>query len=84
MLIFSSVFKKKVWGGHALKNILGKNLPDNDLYGESWEASAHPNGLGIVLNGEFKGLTIPEILKKDPEKILGKEIYLFDEIYFPF
>ncbi len=75
MLFFSSVYKKKIWGGRALEKILGKELPDSGLYGESWEASAHPNGLGVVLNGEYKGMTLPDILKKDAEKILGAEIY---------
>ena len=80
---FSSVFKEKVWGGRALKNILDKNLPTEDLYGESWEASAHPNGLGTVLNGTFQGLTIPELLKEHGEGILGKEIFQKYEGMFP-
>ncbi len=73
-MIFSSVFKEKVWGGRALEIVLGKDLPSDKLYGESWEASAHPNGLGVVLNGEFEGKTLPEILSQHGEEILGKEI----------
>ena len=72
---FSPVFKEKVWGGRALNTILGKNLPDKDQnYGESWEASSHANGLGIVLNGSFKGKTIPELLNSYSVEILGKDI----------
>ncbi len=73
-MIFSTVFKEKIWGGRALETILGKALPSDQLYGESWEASAHSNGLGIVLNGEFKGKTLPEILSQHGEEILGAEI----------
>lgn len=74
-MIFSSVFKEKIWGGRALQDILGKELPQIDtLYGESWEASAHPNGLGIILNGEYKGKTLPELLEKHAELILGEKI----------
>ncbi len=72
---FSPIFKEKVWGGRALNTILGKNLPKKDQnYGESWEASAHNNGLGIVLNGEFKGKNIPELLNTYSTEILGKDI----------
>lgn len=73
-MLFQPIFKEKVWGGRALKNILGKKLPDDKLYGESWEASAHPNGLGTVLNGEFKGKTIPELLTEYPTQLLGTPI----------
>jgi len=80
---FSSVFKEKVWGGRALNNYFDKTLPNNNLYGESWEVSAHPNGLGKVLNGEFKNLTLPNILKNHGENIVGKSIWQQYEGLFP-
>lgn len=80
---FSSVFKEKIWGGRSLSQILGKKLPDDQLYGESWEASAHPNGLGVVLNGALQDKTIPELLSLYPKEILGEYIAEKYENLFP-
>lgn len=80
---FSFVLKEKIWGGRALEKILNKQLPSDKLYGESWEVSAHPNGLGIVLNGEFRNQTLPNILKHHGENIVGKEIWQKYEGIFP-
>ncbi|MGL5956429.1 MAG: type I phosphomannose isomerase catalytic subunit [Brevinema sp.] len=73
-MLFSSVFKEKVWGGRALETVLGKELPSTQLYGESWEVSAHENGLGTVLNGKFQGKTLPDLLKNHADSILGTTI----------
>ncbi|MGL4676423.1 MAG: type I phosphomannose isomerase catalytic subunit [Brevinema sp.] len=73
-MIFSSIFKEKIWGGRALQTVLGKDLPSQKLYGESWEVSAHPNGLGIILNGEFQGKTLPDLLENHADTILGQTI----------
>lgn len=82
-MLLESVFKPKVWGGRALQNVLGKQLPSEELYGESWEVSAHPNGLGLILNGEYKGRTLPDLLIEHGEELLGKTIYQKYQGKFP-
>ncbi|MGL4394714.1 MAG: type I phosphomannose isomerase catalytic subunit [Brevinema sp.] len=74
-MILETVYKTKVWGGRALETVLGKTLPTDELYGESWEASAHPNGLGTVLNGEYAGKQLPELLQNYGKELLGDTIY---------
>lgn len=74
-LKIASVFKKKIWGGRALMNQLNKVLPDNDLYGESWEASVHPNGMGMILNGSFSGRLFADVLADHGKEILGERLW---------
>ncbi|MGL4562347.1 MAG: type I phosphomannose isomerase catalytic subunit [Brevinema sp.] len=74
-MLLETVYKTKVWGGRALETVLGKSLPTDELYGESWEVSAHPNGIGTILNGPFVGKTLPDLLKEHGKEILGQKIY---------
>jgi len=50
-------------------------LPKEINIGESWEVSAHPNGMSIVANGELKGKTLVEIYDEYKEKLVGEKIY---------
>ena len=53
---FKKVFIEKVWGGRAFEEKLNMQLPKDKNIGESWEVSAHPNGMGIVENGPLEKL----------------------------
>ncbi len=43
-LHFESYLRTMVWGGRRLAEVLGKRLPSDEPYGESWEVS----GCGAV------------------------------------
>lgn len=73
-LKFKKKLVKKVWGGRKFKEVLNMELPDNDLYGESWEVSSHKGGLSYVDNGEFQGKSLIELIEKYGKDILGEEI----------
>ena len=66
-LKFEKVFIEKVWGGREFEKSLNMTLPKDKNIGESWEVSAHPNGMGIVANGDLKGKTLQEILNEYKE-----------------
>jgi mannose-6-phosphate isomerase len=68
---FDPIFKEKIWGGKKLKNLLNKNLPQNKPIGESWELSDRPEGISIVKNGEYKGLSIKQLLGNFGKDIIG-------------
>lgn len=72
---FEKVFIEKIWGGINLENKLKMTLPEKASIGESWEVSAHPNGMSIVANGELKGKTLVEIYDEYKEKLVGEKIY---------
>ena len=57
-LRFKKVFIDKIWGGDALENVLGMDIPAGRKIGESWEISAHSHGMSIVENGELAGKTL--------------------------
>lgn len=74
-LKFEKVFIEKVWGGREFEKSLKMTLPKDKNIGESWEVSAHPNGMGIVANGDLKGKTLQEILNEYKEKLVGEKVY---------
>ena len=69
---FESLYYDKVWGGRDLES-LRNNLPKGDI-GESWDIACHPNGIGIVSNGRFKGMSFNELIENYNEEIFGKGI----------
>ena len=73
-LKFKKNLVKKVCGGRKFKEVLNMELPDNDLYGESWEVSSHKGGLSYVDNGDFQGKSLIELIEKYGKDILGEEI----------
>lgn len=73
-LKFKKTLVKKVWGGRKFNTVLNMELPDDNLYGESWEVSSHKGGLSYIENGEYAGKTLVEVIEKNKEEILGKEI----------
>lgn len=71
-LKFENIYYEKVWGGYDFKKFR-KNAPDGKI-GESWDIACHPNGTSIVKNGKYKGLSLENLIKREGDKLLGKEI----------
>jgi mannose-6-phosphate isomerase len=69
-LKFKPVYKNYLWGGRNLAQ-LGKTLPEEGIVAESWEVSCHPAGLSMIENGAYAGLSLQELIEKEPEGILG-------------
>lgn len=79
-IIFKPLYKEMIWGGKRLEELFGRELPSPHT-GESWDITCRPNEMGIIANGEYAGKTFEELIKSDPEKVLGKSLY--KENYFP-
>lgn len=60
-LKLSPAIKDYIWGGNKLKTDFNI-ASDKDKIAEAWELSTHEDGSSIVLNGEFKGKTLSEVL----------------------
>jgi mannose-6-phosphate isomerase len=80
-LVFQPVYKDYIWGGRSLERF-GKSLPGKRV-AESWEISAHPDGMSIVASGIYKGWTLAEMAEKFGEKILGSLSYKKYQNKFP-
>lgn len=65
-MFLKPVFQEKIWGGGRLKSVFGFDIP-NDKIGEDWAISAHPHGVSVVENGEFKGQKLDDLWKEHKE-----------------
>lgn len=72
ILKLKPALKDYLWGGNKLKTVYNKES-NWDIVAESWELSAHKDGLSTIENGEFKGLTFDKYLEKMGNKVIGNE-----------
>ena len=71
---FENLYYEKIWGGRDFK-AFRNNMPDMEI-GESWDIACHPNGIGTVENGEFKGTTFDNLIKKYGHALVGNKLNL--------
>lgn len=58
--------KDYLWGGRRLRDDFAKDLPLRPL-AETWECSTHPDGCSLIASGEYRGRTLAEVLKEQPD-----------------
>lgn len=73
-LKFEPILKQTLWGGEKI--VPFKKL-STDLHnvGESWEISGVTNDESVVANGEYKGYTLPKLVKTFREELVGEANY---------
>lgn len=91
-LKFEPIYKPKVWGGRSLEEKLGRELPEGQSIGESWEladlatTSASGGGGGAehstVANGPLRGKTLAQLIETYGSEMLG-DVTLTDDGGFP-
>src|SRR5262249_55676438 len=69
-LRFEPFLRPMVWGGRLLER-LGKRLPNEGPYGESWEVSDHPSAPSVVAEGPWGGTTLHTLMEEHKEELLG-------------
>ncbi len=79
-LILKPAIKDYLWGGTKLKEDFGYQT-DKDIAAEGWVLSCHKDGENIIMNGEYKGKTLSEVLALWGDKALGERASKFS--YFP-
>ncbi|MEM8735185.1 MAG: type I phosphomannose isomerase catalytic subunit [Planctomycetota bacterium] len=67
------LFQDYLWGGRNLGTVLGKPIPAEGVWAESWEMIDHPHHQSRVCNGEWAGKSLREIAQSEPEWIFGGE-----------
>lgn len=70
-LRFEPFLRPLVWGGRNLASVLGKTLPTNETYGESWEVSDHTVHASVVATGPLAGTTLRSLMEYHAADILG-------------
>ncbi len=66
-LLLESTLHVKVWGGRKLAEIMGKPLPTEEPYGESWEV----HDTSTVVNGPHAGHTVGDLLATYGDALVG-------------
>ena len=72
-LKFEDILRPMIWGGEEISRF--KQLPEvHPGIGESWEISQVGERVSVVSEGEDKGKTITELIKRDGANLLGKHV----------
>ena len=70
-IFFKPAYKNVIWGGNNISKIFKRNITGDDI-GESWELSAHPNGLSKI---ESKSIAQDDLLKLFSDTSIRREIF---------
>lgn len=65
------LFQDYIWGGRKLADLLGKELPAEGAWAESWEIIDHPEHQSMVTNGALAGQTLRQITRDSKQWLLG-------------
>lgn len=66
------IYDKTIWANDKLTKIRGVQEKG---YGTSWEISAHNYCSNIILNGEYAGQTLMEVISSHEKEILGSHSF---------
>jgi mannose-6-phosphate isomerase len=70
-LRFEPYFRPMIWGGRKIARYLGKNLPTQDAYGESWEVSDHALHQSRLATASHFGVTLRQLMRQHRRELLG-------------
>ena len=70
-LRFEPILKEKVWGGEALRDLAGKDVPSGATIGESWELSDRPGDESVVAEGPDAGRSLSDLLAEHGAEVYG-------------
>ncbi len=72
-LLTKPVFQDYIWGGRRLGTQLGKEIPANGEWAESWEIVDHAQQQSVISNGDAAGKTLSELAKGHSQWLLGRQ-----------
>ncbi|MDZ4783761.1 MAG: type I phosphomannose isomerase catalytic subunit [Planctomycetia bacterium] len=71
-LRFKPIFRRYLWGGRRLGEVLGKAIGPEADYAESWEIVDHGEDQSVVVAGSLEGATLHDLVTKRGGELLGK------------
>ena len=72
-LKFRPVYKDYIWGGDRLASRFNREPPGGTA-AESWEISAHPDGMSVVSEGPLAGRGLGELVAEHGRDLLGSAV----------
>lgn len=82
-LKFIPIFKSKVWGGNAIKEVLGLDFGKMPNCGEAWMLSGLEGEESVVANGFLEGNTLVDLVEVYMGDLVGEEVYRRFGLQFP-
>lgn len=78
-IFFEPIYKNVIWGGNNISKIFKRDIEGENV-GESWELSAHKNGLSIIKNEEYSRKSLYDLFndKEKKTKIFGTHSICLD------
>lgn len=73
IFVFKPIYQERVWGGRGFEESLGRNLPQGQTIGESWEMVDRPEAQSLIEGGECDGMSIRELLEKHAKSVMGPD-----------
>lgn len=64
-------FRNYPWGGRKLATHLGKTLPSDGNWAESWEVVDHPEHESVVASGPLAGKTLGQLMRDHGHWLVG-------------
>src|SRR5688500_6440123 len=74
LLRFTPIYQTRVWGGRALETIFGRELPDAQPYGESWELVDRPEAQSVVQSGLLAGTSLHALWADHRREVFGTAV----------
>ena len=71
LIHFTPIYQTRVWGGRRLATCLGRDLPDAQPYGESWDMVDREKEQSIVASGSFAGCSLHELWTRHRYDVFG-------------
>lgn len=78
-ILLKPVYQDNIWGGSQIPKRYNREAYDG-ICAESWEISTRSEGMSIVKNGEYKGLSLSDVIKQEGTGILGTKYATLDEL----
>ena len=71
-LRFEPIFRRYLWGGRRLGEVLNKPIGEHSDYAESWEIVDHGADQSVVSHGPLSGKTLGELVQSEGAALLGR------------
>jgi mannose-6-phosphate isomerase len=72
-LRFAPIFRSYIWGGRRLHSMLGKPIPSEGVWAESWEIVDHGPDQSVVVGGPWQGWSLGKLIETHPTAMLGEQ-----------
>lgn len=71
-LLTQPVFQDYIWGGRRLGTELGKAIPANGEWAESWEIVDHPQQQSVIVGGAADGMKLTDLATQHSQWLFGE------------